>query len=236
MVTVTADFNGTDVMELAYPVTYQRTLLTLNVTSVIPQQVTTDEFSILGTSTPGANIQVFVNDEEVDHRKVNTAGRFKIDLDTKDEGNYAVVLAFSKPGLADRRVSYSFTRSWSQNDMVKQLESEAISPGYATLVDKIAGYDGRIMGYKAYVVNVTQAGDDWIIKMALTKKANGYSGIILVTTSEKPTATADTRMLMYGRCVGMSVPSDEADTSEANVKESTNESYPCFELLLLSDL
>lgn len=236
MVTVTAEYNGEDVMELAYPVTYQRTLLTINVTSAVPEQVTTDEFSILGTSTPGATIQIFVNDEEVDHKKVTTAGKFKIDLDTKEEGNYAIVLAFSKPGLADRRLNYTFARSWSENDMVNQLKSEAISPGYSTLVDKIDGYDGRIMGYKCYVVGITQAGSDWIIKMALTKKASGYTGLILVTTSEEPSAAVDSRVMMYGRCVGMSVPSDEADTSAGNATESANDSYPCFELLLMSAL
>lgn len=233
MVTVTAELNGEDVMELAYPVTYQRTLLTVNVTTNVPAQVTTDEFTILGTSTPGATVQVFVNDESVDTKKVTAAGRFKVDLDTAVEGEYAVVLAFSKGGLADRRVSYTFTRAWSQADMVRQLESEAISPGYGTLLDKIDGYDGRIMGYKCYLVEATQAGEDWILKMALTKKGDGYSGIILVTTGEAPTVAVGTRVMMYGRCVGMSVPSDEAtDGTDATKAES----YPCFELLQMSTL
>ncbi len=233
MVTVTAELSGEDVMELAYPVTYQRTLLTVNVTTNVPAQVTADDFTILGTSTPGASVQVFVNDEIVDTKKVTAAGRFKVDLDTSVEGEYAVVLAFSKAGLSDRRVSYTFSRTWSQADMVKQLESEAISPGYGTLLDKIAGYDGRIMGYKCYLVEATQSGDDWILKMALTKKGDGYSGIILVTTGEAPTVAVGTRVMMYGRSVGMSVPSDEAADSAA---ATPAESYPCFELLQMSTL
>ena len=236
MVTVTAEFNGEDVMELAYPVTYQRTLLTVNVTSTVPEQVTADTFEILGTSTPGAEIQIFINDEQVDHKKVTSAGKFKVELDTSEEGTYDVVLAFSKSGLSDRRINYTFTRKWSENDMAKQLQSEAIKPGYSTLVKKIDGYDGRIMGYKCYVVEVVQAGDSWIIKMALAKKASGYTSLILVTTNDEPDVTVDSRIMMYGRCVGMSVPSEEADTSAANATVSVGESYPCFELLLLSDL
>jgi len=231
MVTVTADLNGEDVMELAYPVTYQRTLLTVNVTSAVPEQITTDTFTILGTSTPGAQIQIFVNDELVDHKKVTTAGRFKVELDTKEEATYAIVLAFSKTGLADRRLNYTVTRKWSETDMVRQLQAEAIKPGYATLVSKIDGYDGRIMGYKCYVVDITQAGNDWIIKLALAKKATGYANILLATTNEQPTVTADERVMMYGRSVGMSVPSDETDTADA-----AGESYPCFELLMISAL
>ncbi len=233
MVTVTAELNGEDVLELAYPVTYQRTLLTVNVTTTVPQQVTADEFTILGTSTPGATIQILVNDEAIDTKKVTAAGRFKVVLDTAVEGEYAVVLAFSKGGLADRRISYTFTRTWSQADMIKQLKSQAISPGYGTLKSKIDGYDGRIMGYKCYLVEATQAGDDWILKMALTKKGDTYSGIILVTTGEAPDVAVGTRVMMYGRCVGMSVPSDEAADDSAQTEA---ESYPCFELLMMASL
>ncbi|NLI21782.1 MAG: hypothetical protein GX418_09575 [Clostridiales bacterium] len=232
MVTVTAEYQGEDVMELAYPVTYQRTLLTVNVTTAVPEVVTGDAFSILGTATPGAQIQVFINDEAFDRKKVTTAGRFKIDLDTSDEGVYNVVLAFSKAGLADRRVSYTFTRQWTEEDMARQLAGEAIKPSYATLVKKIDGYDGRIMGYKCYVVSTVQAGDEWLIKMALTKKASGYSGIILVTTGEEPDVQPDQRVMMYGRSVGMAVSGDGGDAEDGTVAES----YPCFELLLLSNL
>ena len=237
MVTVTAELNGEVVLELAYPpVTYQRTLLTVNVTTAVPEQITSDELTILGTSTPGAIIQVFVNDESVETKKVTAAGRFKIDLDTSAEGEYAVVIAFSKGGLADRRININFTRKWSQNDMVKRLQSEAISPGYGTLKDKIAGYDGRTMGYKCYLVSVSQSGEDWILKMALTKKGDNYSGLILVTTNEAPTVAVGTRVMMYGRCTGMSVPSDETEAPAEGETATVAESYPCFELLLMTTL
>ena len=232
MVTVTAEYNGEDVMELAYPVTYQRTLLTVNVTTEVPAVVTADTFSILGQSTPGAQIQVFVNDELVDRKKVTAAGRFKIDLDTAEEGDYAVVLVFNKTGLADRRVNYQFTRKWSETDMVKRLQSEAIKPGYNTLVSKIDGYVGRTMGYKCYLVEKTQSGDGWILKMALTKKNSGYSGVFLVTTDEETTLAVDTRVMMYGRCTGMSEPATDAE----GTADTTAVTYPVFELLLLSAL
>ncbi len=234
MVTVTAELNGEDVLELAYPVTYQRTLLTVNVTTDVPKQVTADEFTILGTSTPGASVQIFVNDEAVDTKKVTAAGRFKVVLDTKTEGEYAVVLAFSKTGLADRRVSYTFSRVWSDTDMVRQLQSEAISPGYGTLKSKINGYDGRTMGYKCYLVEANQAGDDWILKMALTKKGDNYAGLIIVTSNEAPDVAVGSRVMMYGRCVGMSVPGN--DTADGTDAAASTESYPCFELLLMSSL
>jgi hypothetical protein len=90
------------------------------------------------------------------------------------------------------------------------------------------------MGYKCYLVEASQAGDDWILKMALTKKSDNYAGIILVTSNEAPDVTVGTRVMMYGRCVGMSVPSDE--TTDTGATAATAESYPCFELLLMTSL
>ena len=114
---------------------------------------------------------------------------------------------------------------------------EAIKPGYATLVKNIDGYNGRTMGYKCYVVSVTQSGNGWILKMALSKKASGYAGIILVTTNDEPTAAVDSRVMMYGRCVGMSESGDSTEGSDTtDATATTSESYPCFELLLMSAL
>jgi len=229
VITIEAEYQNEDVMELAYSVKYQSTLLTVNVTTEIPDVITSDTLTVQGTSTPGALLQVFLNEENVSKKKVAANGKFKIELDTADEGNYELVLAFSKTGLADRRFSYSFTRQWSQEDMIKSLKSQAIKPGYANLVSKIEGYDGRIMGYKAYVVDITQSGDEWILKMALTKNNKGYDDIILAVTDSEPEAAVGARMMMYGTCAGMSV-------STGDTAEEATESYPTFELLLLTDI
>ena len=225
MLTLTGEYQGEVVVELAYPVTYQRTLLMINVTSTVPEFTSADTLTILGESVAGSQIQIFVNNEKYDNKKVTTAGKFKVEIETKQEGTYDIVLAFSKSGLADRRLNYTVTRQWSDADTIKKLKSDAVSPGYSTLVKKIEGYDGRTMEYKCYVLDITQSGDEWIVKMALTKKGDKYSGIILVTTDQEPTLTLGSRVLMYGTCAGMSLPS-----------ETDADSYPCFELLLFTSL
>ncbi len=227
LTTVTGEYQGEDVIELAYPVTYQHTLLAVNITSPMPTTVTTSEVVLSGTAEPGASIQVFVNTEAVANKKVTAAGKFKIEIETKKEGPYEVVLAFSKKNLSDRRITYSFTRQWSENDMLKEIKSQAIKPGYSTLKNKIKGYEGRIMGYKCYLVSVNQSGDEWIAQMALTKRGSEYTSIILVTCNELPTTTIGGQVMMYGTCVGMSLP-DEGDESQA--------SYPCFELLTFASI
>lgn len=229
VITMFGEYGGEVVWELdpPYSVTYHRTFLAVNVTTPIPTVITADSFTILGTSEPGASIQVFLNNNEMIMKKVTAAGKFKIDIDTSAEGTYELLLVFSKKGLADRRIPYTFERKWSEADMLKELKSQAIKPSHATLIKKIKGYEGRIMGYKCYMLSAKQSGDTWIAEMALTKKGDEYSGIIWVACDEKPDIPIGGRITMYGTCVGMSVPNDE---------DETQASYPCFELLLFVSL
>ena len=226
LITLTASVGGEDAAEMAYPVTYQRTLLAVNTTTEVPDVVTSDTLRIAGTSVPGAQIQLIVNETST-KKHVAANSKWFVDIDTSAEGTYDVVLVFSKKGLADRRFTYGFTRKWSEADMLSQLAKEAIKPAYKVLCNKIDGYDGRVMGYKAYVVTISQAGEDWIAQLALTKKNGKYSDIILVTCPEEPAIKPDQRVLMYGTCAGMSVPGDASDASS---------SYPCFDLLVFDEL
>ncbi len=226
LITLTASIGEEDAAEMAYPVTYQRTLLAVNVTTEIPQVVNTDELRIAGTAVPGASIQCIVN-ETAQKKKVAANSKWLVDIDTSAAGTYDEAIIISKKGLADRRFTYSFTRKWSEEDMLKQLAKEAIKPSYKQLRSKIEAYDGRVMGYKAYVVTINQAGEDWIVQLALTKKKGKYSDIMIVTCSQEPSIKPDQRVMMYGKCVGMSVPGEDGQDDS---------SFPCFDLLLFDEL
>ncbi len=226
LITMTAEYNGEATTELAYPVTYQRTLLAVNITTEIPQVLTGDVLAIKGEASPSATIQILVNGEN-SSKRVTDKGKFALEINTAEEGTYEIVLVFSKKGLADRRLTFTCIRKWTDADSLKKLSAEAISPGYKTLVSKINGYDGRVMGYKCYVVSVSQAGEDYVLQLALTKRASGYQSVILATTSEQPTVEPAQHVLMYGTCVGMSVPDTDLETG------TTGNSYPCFDLLLI---
>ena len=199
----------------------------MNVPTPPPSVVTTSTVTISGTGEPGANIQIFVNNADVGMKKVNSAGKFTVDIATPAEGSYEVVLAFSKKDLAGRRITYQFVRQWSEADMLKEIKSQAIKPGYNTLISKMKGYEGRIMGYQCYLVDVTESGADWIARMAITKRGNDYISNILVICKEKPNIPIGGQVMMYGTCVGMSLPEEDADDQT---------SYPCFELLLFASL
>ena len=233
MITLTAEYGGEVVAELQYDIVYARTLLAINITSDVPETITTDSFLITGTAQAGAELQVFVNDERVDTKRIPADGKFSVTVDTSDEGTYEVILAFSKQDLADRRKNFTFTRNWSTDDMIARIKEDSVSPNYATLVSNINRYDNRTINYRCYLVDVTQSGDDWIYKMALSKSGDSYSNFILVIAGEEPQYDIGTRLMMYGTSVGMSVSADEG---EAVGSKTAGESYPCFELLLLTTL
>lgn len=230
LITITGEYQGEEVVELAYPVTYQRTLLTVNFTSQPSDTVMEDEVKIAGKGEPGATIQVFLNGEDVMTKRVTSAGKFSLALDVEEEGDYEAVLVFSKKGLADRRFTFKFYRKWSDQDMQDYLRKQAISPSYSQLIKKMEGYEGRIMGYKAYIADVSQSGDVYIIRMGLSRKNGEFTNIVLVTADEAPSFDVGERVMMYGTCAGMSL------STGVEGEEDTGESYPCFELLLLASL
>lgn len=228
LLTLTGKINGADALEIAYPVTYQRTLLAVDIKTEIPEVVTADTLRISGTSLPGASIQLLVNGSNT-KKKVAANTKWYVDIDTSQEGTYDVVLVFSKKGLEDRRFTYSFTRQWSNADMLKHLKKSAIKPSYANLVKKNDQYLDKIVGYKAYVMGISEAGSEWMIQMALTKKNDLYYNIIIVSSTEQPTVRQGERVTMYGKSVGMTVPENDEDGKEG-------QAYPCFELVIFESI
>ncbi len=229
LITLTGEYQGEEVVELAYPVTYQSTLLTVNFTNQPGEVVTEDEIKFSGTSEPGATIQVLVNGENKFTKRVNTAGKFAVPVELEDEGTHEVSLIFSKKGLADRRFSFTINRKWTDQDMMDYLSKQAIKPNYSQLIKKMESYEGRIMGYRAYIVDIAESGGEYVVTMALSRKNGKYSNYILVTTDEMPNFSVGERVMMYGTCEGMSL-------STGTDGEEANESYPCFALLLFASL
>lgn len=230
VITLTAEYQGEEVLEMVYPVTYQSTLLAVNFTTEPGNVSTSDSVKFAGKGEPGASIQVFVNNEAVMTKKITNEGKFSFTINAQEEGSYDVALVFSKKGLADRRFTFSFTRKWTDEDMMAYLKKQSISPTYAQLVGSMEKYEGRIMAYKCYILDISPSGNEYIVRMALNRKDGQYKNLLLATTSQEPTFEVGERVMMYGTCEGMSL---STGTSEDDAKE---ESYPCFALLLFAAL
>lgn len=229
LVTLTAEYKGQEVLEQAYPVTYQHTLLTVNFKTKPEAVVTEDEVKFTGTAEEGASIQIFVNEKSVDNKHVTPQGKFAITVDCEDEGAYDVMLCFSKKGLADRRFAFNFTRKWNDADMLAYLKKQAIAPSYGQLIKKINAYAGRVMGYKAYITDIAQSGDQYVLTLSLSKKKEKYINTILVTSAEKPAYEIGSRVWMYGTCEGLSLPEGENTGTQPT-------GYPCFNLLMMTSM
>ena len=114
--------------------------------------------------------------------------------------------------------------------MMDYLSKQAVKPSYSQLIKKMEGYEGRIMGYKAYITDIGQSGDEYIVRMALARQNKQYTNFILVTTDEKPAFEVGQRVMMYGTCAGMSL------STGVEGEDENEASYPCFELLLFASL
>lgn len=227
LITLTGEYKDEEVIELAYPVTYQRTMLAVNFTKQPGAVAAGNEVKFAGTAEPGASIQIFVNGENTGTKKVTAEGKFAVTADLKEEGSYEVSLVFSKKGLADRRFPFTIARRWSDSEQISYLKKQAVKPAYSTLVSKIKGYEGKILGYSAYILDVSESAGEYIVRMALSKKNGKYSNIILVTANDAPAFGQGEKVMVYGTCEGM---------SQSGSGEDAEESFPCLSLILFVSL
>lgn len=202
--------------------TYQKTLLPVNFTEDIPVNLEDDTLVISGKTIKGVQVQCMVNDSYDKSVTTNGTGAFSFKINTKAEGDYNITIVFQKKNYTTRRFTYTATRELTEEDLRAQYREEAVKPAYSTLTKKLTGYTGRIMVYKLYAVDISQAGDQWIITMAMDKNKNGtYKNLVVVTTTQEPNFSVDSEQRMYGRCTGSYIVTDG----------ETSTSYPSFELL-----
>ena len=223
LMTVTVE-NGDNVTQeqVFETTTYQKKLLPVNFNEEIPSMLTGDKLVISGKTVKGVTVQCMVNDSYDKSVRTNNNGTFSFSVNTSKEGDYNIVVTFQKKNFETRRFTYTATRELTEADLQAQYRAEAVKPAYSTLTKKISGYTGRIMKYKLYAVNISKAGDQWIITMAMDKSKSGtYKNLVVVTTASEPNFSMDSQQVMYGRCTG---------TYEVTNGESTT-TYPSFELL-----
>lgn len=231
LITFFAEYEGEELLELAYPVTYQRTLLMVNMDAPVPTELSGDDLVITGDSVAGSEIQIFLDGESQGNKRVTGEGRFKLTLKVEEEGPHELVLVFSKKGLTSRRLIYTINRKWTDEDMLNYLKKHSVKPTYANMLKKSADYEGSIVGSKAYILDVSQSGDEWLIRMALAKDKGEYKNPILVFANEEPSFAIGDRVMMYGTYSGLSI-SVSGDENENTAEEN----LPCFDLLLFASL
>ena len=230
LMTLTVDNQGTVTEEIVFDTTtYQDNLLPVNFDDEMPlefgieepSELNGDQLTISGTTLRNVKIQCLVGDSYDKQVTTNASGRFSFKIDTREEGDYSVVLVFQKKNYTTRRFTATGTRILTEEDLMARYKEEAVKPAYSTLTDKIKGYTGRIMGYELYLVSKQQQDDGtWLLEMGMraTKKTDsGYRDIVYVLAGEDPGFQPGAKWKMYGQCLG------EMDID--------GKDYPAFQLL-----
>ncbi len=226
LMTLNIEVNGSIIVEKVFDTTtYQTTLLPVNLDTEIPAQFETDEFILSGTTSKTVTVQCIVTGGEKVFSKTvrtNATGKFTFKIPTSTQSEYNVTLVFEKKNFETRRFSWTANRLLTEEDIRNQYRSEAIKPAYSTLVSKLTGYIGRVMGYKVYIQDIQLVGDEWVVRAAMTKTSKGtLKNIIVITSDTEPQLLVGSQQKMYGVCTGSYQVQSEEDTV----------SYPAFDLL-----
>ena len=226
LLTLTVEKDGNVIAEHVFePTTYQKTLLPVKLDNPVPEQFESDEFILSGKTSKAVNVQCIVSGGARNYDKMvrtNNTGKFTFKIPTDTQSEYSVTLVFQKKNFDTRRFSWTANRSLSEKDIRNQYKAEAVKPAYSTLNRKLEAYTGRIMGYKVYIMDIQQVGEEYVISAAMTKSKKGtLKDPIVIVASEKPAFVVGSEQTFYGRLTGIHEIQSEEDTEE----------LPSFDLL-----
>ena len=216
--------------EKVFPyITYKKTLLPVTFDSAVPESFAGDELTVTGTTVKNVEIQCLVTmtggayswNKSV---KTNGTGRFTFKIPFSDEGEYNIVLVFSKKGLDTHRETFTISHILTDEARRIQIRKSSKTAGYSVLVSGIGQFVGQNLRFNnLYITSVEQVGDQWIVVAAGQQVSeNKYNQILYFVYESDPGFVAGERHTLYGKCTGM-----------YNMEsEETVESYPQFDLLL----
>ena len=201
-------------------VTYSKTLLPFTLNTEVPDELTTDELVISGTTLRNVDIQCIVSlggrtitAKPRDTVRTNGTGAFTFKIPTAEEGEYDIRLTFSKKGLNSARYDKTATRVFTVADQHARIAGSAEKVNYNTLVKKLDSYKGKTIVFDAFVTDVRQVGDEWMITAAQKLNKGSYSNFLIYMSSDDPGLAAGTKVKLYGVCVGAyPVQSEEENT------------------------
>lgn len=227
LMTCTVDNAGTVTEELVFnTTTYQKTLLMVNLDEPLPTVLNDDKLVISGKTLPTTTVQCLVDGVFNKTIKTNNTGAFKFTIDTAQEGEYNITLVFQKKNLVSRRLTSKATRTLTEEDIRSHARAEAVKPNYATLVEKIKTYTGRVLHYNMYVTDILQSGDEWVVFMAMNTTKTGYKNIVIVTSPDDPNMSIGGQYHVYGVCDGTYLVQDP---------DSGDKYFPSMKLLFIDN-
>ena len=228
MITVNMCINDVTVTDMVLnSVTFNKTVLPFALHAEVPAELTSDELVLSGTTEKNVEIQCIVmrdgNVIPIKTVKTNGNGTFKFNIPTEQEGQYDITLVFSKKNLSTERKNWIAVRKLSDSDKISRIASTAVRVNYNTLVRKPDNYYNKTLSFDAYITDVSQSGDQWIITAAQKLNRKKYSNFLVYISDTDPGLTAGTRVKIYGTYTGPY----EIQSEEGTV------TYPGFDYLCI---
>ena len=210
-------------------VKYSTTQIPYQLNAEIPSALTMDSLIISGTTIKNVEIQciVTVNGgsplaiKPRDTVKTNGNGTFSFNIPTDQEGEYEFVLVFSKKGMDTERLTAKATRTLSAADQNARTAGKAEKGSYDKLSKNPDSYIGHTISFEAYITEVKEVGDQWMILAAQKLNRGKYSNYLVYLADEDPGLAAGAKVKLYGVSTGPYSILSEEDTV----------SYPGFDYL-----
>ena len=210
-------------------VKYSSTQIPYQLNAEIPAALTMDTLVISGNTIKNVEIQciVTVNNgnplpiKPRDTVKTNGNGTFSFSVPTDQEGEYDIVLAFSKKGMNTERLEAKATRTLSAADQNARTAGKAEKGNYDKLVKKPDSYIGHTISFDAHITEVKQVGDQWMILAAQKLNRSKYSNYLVYMADENPGLAVGAKVKLYGVFTG----------PYSILSEEENISYPGFDYL-----
>ena len=210
-------------------VKYSSTQIPYQLNAEIPSALTMDSLIISGTTIKNVEIQciVTVNGgspltiKPRDTVKTNGNGTFSFNIPTEQEGEYEFVLVFSRKGMDTERLSAKATRTLSAADRNARTAGKAEKVNYDKLSKNPDSYIGHTISFDAYITEVKEVGDQWMILAAQKLNRGKYSNYLVYLADDDPGLAAGTKVKLYGVSTG----------PYSILSEEENVSYPGFDYL-----
>lgn len=218
------------IAETVFPyITYKKTLIPVTYDSVVPSSFAGEELVITGETIKNVDVQCLVTMTDGPYNwtkqiRTNGTGRFTFKIPFSDEGEYNVILVFSKKGQDTHRDTFVISHILTEEARRVQIRKSAKTVGYSVLSSNGAGaYIGQTLRFNnVYIKEVQQSGEQWLIIAAGQKTGDHYSQLLYFFYDTDPGFEVDERHTFYGKCTGM----------YSYESEESVESYPQFDLLL----
>lgn len=202
---------------------YQRDYIPFNLNTPIPANLSSNTLEIAGTTANGVTTQLSVTGPVNIHQS-KTGRKFSFTVNTKQEGDYQIVITVSKQGMTPRSITYTANRTLTEAERMERIKSGAQKLKYSAVKNGVSRYAGKTIVMSGYVMDVTPSSTEWVVKMAINRKNGVYTDYIFVICRTDPGLGKETHVRMYGTL---------SENKYIEVAENgQNMEYPRFESLL----